>query len=84
MEVNDHVSLTDPAQTHHGKVTAVAEDGMCHVKWDSGMTERVHESELTRIYVTEGGKVLTDADVEELSREAEQGYESEVWDSRER
>lgn len=47
MIVGDRVSITDPQNTHEGTVTTVKDDGMLTVKWDSGMTERVHESELT-------------------------------------
>jgi hypothetical protein len=44
----DRVSLTDARMTHTGTVTTRREDGLCTVKWDSGMTERIHESELGR------------------------------------
>lgn len=44
----DRVSLTDARMTHTGTVTTRREDGMCTVKWDSGMTERIHENELGR------------------------------------
>ncbi len=47
MNVGDRVSITDPQRTHEGSVTTVKEDGTLIVKWDSGMTERLHESEVT-------------------------------------
>ena len=47
MNVRDRVSLTDAQATHYGVVTTRRDDGACTVKWDSGMTEFIHESELT-------------------------------------
>jgi hypothetical protein len=46
MHVGDHVYLDDASGRNNGKVTTRSEDGICAVKWDSGITERVHESEL--------------------------------------
>lgn len=103
MNVRDRVSLKDAQGTHYGVITVMRVDGLCSVKWDSGITELVPESELVFVespaenaytrgeamgvppaeakdtggapYVTESGKVLADAEIEELSREAEQGYD---------
>lgn len=49
MNTGDHVYLDDPQGRVYGKVTALADDGICVVKWDSGTTERVHESELVAL-----------------------------------
>lgn len=46
MQAGDSVYLDDAKGRSYGKVTTRAEDGMCAVKWDSGITERVHESKL--------------------------------------
>lgn len=46
MNVGDRVSITDAQRTHDGTVVTVKEHGMVTVKWDSGMTELVHTSEL--------------------------------------
>lgn len=47
MNVGDRVSLTeDVSTTHTGTVTTRDESGMLTVKWDSGITERLHEEEV--------------------------------------
>lgn len=46
MKVGDHVYLDDSKGRNYGKITTRDEKGICHVKWDSGITERIHESEL--------------------------------------
>ena len=47
MEVDDVVTLTDATGEHTGKVTKILdEDGMVAVTWNTGVTERIHESEL--------------------------------------
>lgn len=52
MNVRDRVSVTDTHAIHYGVVTTKRENGLCSVKWDSGITELIHESELT---VVQGG-----------------------------
>lgn len=46
MNTDDHVYLDDASGRHFGKVTTRADNGMCSVKWDSGITEQIHEDEL--------------------------------------
>ena len=41
------VTLTDNRGQHHGTVMKHHTDGLCVVKWDNDVAERVHESELT-------------------------------------
>lgn len=43
----DRVALTDANGTHAGTVMVRNDTGMCSVKWDSGVTERIHELALT-------------------------------------
>lgn len=87
MRVGDRVSITDPQQTHEGTVTTVLDNGMLTVKWDSGMNERVHESEITLL-----GRTLAPREGDEAYDDA---YESDdpkhpsfrerlaaLWDSR--
>lgn len=50
--MRDRVSLKDAQGTHYGVITVMRVDGLCSVKWDSGITELVPESELTFV---EGG-----------------------------
>ena len=40
------VTLTDNRGLNHGTVMKRYEDGLCTVKWDNGVAERCHESEL--------------------------------------
>jgi hypothetical protein len=48
VKIGDVVTLTDPMGEHTGTVTKILdEDGMVAVTWNSGVTERVHESELS-------------------------------------
>lgn len=62
MKVRDRVWLKDPLGEHFGTVTTVNEhSGMCTVKWDSGMTERIHKTELTVVSDTEGDTDATQA-----------------------
>lgn len=44
--VGDRVILSTPEQTFTGTVTVRRDDGVLSVKWDAGLTERIHESEL--------------------------------------
>ena len=43
----DRVRHTDAQGTHRGQVTRVVENGMVYVKWNSGVTEKIHETELS-------------------------------------
>lgn len=49
MNVGDVVTLTDATGENTGKVTQLLQEpGMVRVTWDSGVSERVHESELKK------------------------------------
>lgn len=95
MKVGERVSITDPQRTHEGTVTAVKTDGMVTVKWDSGMTELVHRSELAKLGApVPVESILDDEDFAVLrDKDDEGGYEEEkrpsfrerlasLWDSR--
>lgn len=47
MKPRDRVILKDTIGTNHGTITVRSDNGMCAVKWDTGITEHIHENELT-------------------------------------
>jgi len=49
VDVGTRVRLTDARGTHEGVVTSRRRNGMCVVEWDSGVSELIHQSELTEI-----------------------------------
>lgn len=46
MNVRDRVILATPEQTFTGTVTMRRDDGLLSVKWDAGLTERIHEDKV--------------------------------------
>lgn len=46
MKVGDRVEINDTFGRHLGTVLMTSPPGMCLVGWDSGVTERIHRTEL--------------------------------------
>lgn len=74
MNVHDRVCVTDAEGTHSGTVMMRYSDGMCFVKWDTGVTERIHEDELD---AEDGGRPLDDPKHPTYRERL-----AELWDSR--